>query len=191
MASAERPEPQLFALTMGGPALAARVRAALDAGARVLVRELSLPDTLFPGVILHARMPGAEEEARRLGLGLHLASDMDVAAVRRRFSGELGASTHSVDEARAARDAGADHVFLSPIWPPSSKPGRPTLGIGVVGGVVALGGITPERAEACIAAGAVGVAVMGGIFGRVGEEGEATLTYRTRMGLSPRDPRSR
>lgn len=168
----------VYGITCGGPDLGARVRAALDAGARVVVRELALrEELLIPGVILHARMPGAEEEARRLGLGLHLPGDADVAAVRRRFSGLLGFSAHAPGEG-----LGADYSFLSPIWPPTSKEGRPALGPTVVRGYVALGGLTPERARIAMEHGAVGVASMGGIFGAPGEEAARVSAFYAAAG---------
>lgn len=165
----------VYAITCGGPDLGARIRAVLGAGARVVVRELELREEfLISGVILHARMPGAEEEARRRGLGLHLPGGADVAAVRRRFSGLLGYSAHTPGEG-----AGADYSFLSPIWPPTSKPGRPALGPEVVRGHVALGGLTPERARVAMTHGAVGVASMGGIFGAPGEEAARVAAFRS------------
>lgn len=150
-----------------------RARAALDAGLpALLVREAVLPEDLpdDPRLILHARMVGAEARAEAAGWGLHLPATGDVRAVRARFSGRLGISTHSDAEARAALSAGADYVLISPIFPPTSKPDdrRPCLGLTALAGPgprYALGGITPARAQACITAGAAGVAVLGGIFG--------------------------
>jgi thiamine monophosphate synthase len=165
----------LFGITGGGPHLAERVRRALESGVdRVVVREDVLPDEILDlapewsdRLVLHARMPGADVVAGSLDMGLHLPGGADVAAWRRRFRGPLGYSAHSVEEARAARAAGADHVFLSPIWAPTSKPDdrRPTLGPGVLREVpaVALGGVTVARIAEC--SGAAGVAVLGGLFG--------------------------
>jgi thiamine-phosphate pyrophosphorylase len=91
----------------------------------------------------------------------------------------IGRSCHSVAEVRTAAAEGCDHVLLSPVLPTPSKPGYgPALGIdglraavgdlradGIGTGtrpwVIALGGITPDVADACLAAGADGVAAMG------------------------------
>jgi thiamine-phosphate pyrophosphorylase len=128
-----------------------------------------------PGrVIVHARVPGARTLCERQGWGLHLP-DVDlparIVALRPQVTGLLGASTHSVEAARAALAAGADYAFLSPIWRPGSKPDdtRLTLGPGVFGElrglpVLALGGVTPEREREARAAGAWGGAGMG-VFG--------------------------
>jgi thiamine-phosphate pyrophosphorylase len=82
----------------------------------------------------------------------------------------IGASTHSVAGVRGAFDSGADFVTLAPVYETRGK-ARP-LGIDVLreacaaagGPVFALGGITPERARACLDAGAHGVAVVSAVM---------------------------
>ncbi len=82
----------------------------------------------------------------------------------------LGQSVHSAAEARAAHAAGADYVVLGPIWETASHPGRTPLGLAVIAQaaparVIAIGGITsPERARACSAAGAYGVAAVRAVW---------------------------
>jgi thiamine-phosphate pyrophosphorylase len=73
--------------------------------------------------------------------------------------------------ARAAAE-GCDWVFVSPVFPTPSKPGYgPALGPDglarlVAGGppAYALGGVRPGDVAACRAAGAAGIAVMGGVM---------------------------
>lgn len=106
--------------------------------------------------------------------GVHLPAGADPAAARARLSGRLiGASAHSAAEAAAALRGGADYVTLSPIFASTSKPGYgPALGlnglaacVAAAGGpVVALGGVGAENAAFCLAAGARGIAVMGGVM---------------------------
>ena len=106
--------------------------------------------------------------------GVHVPGGGNPDAVRARLPGALiGASAHSADEAAALLRAGADYVTVSPVFMTASKPGHgPALGLeGLAsiaarspGPVVALGGITPENAAQCVAAGARGVAVMGEIM---------------------------
>ena len=106
--------------------------------------------------------------------GVHLPAGSDPAAARRRLQrGLIGVSAHSENEAGAQLRAGADYVTLSPIFLTDSKPGYgPALGLDALaaaaakapGPIVALGGITPHNAAACLAAGARGVAVMGEIM---------------------------
>jgi len=106
--------------------------------------------------------------------GVHLPAGSDPAAARRRLPrGLIGVSAHSENEAGAQLRAGADYVTLSPIFLTDSKPGYgPALGLDALaaaaakapGPIVALGGVTPDNAAACLAAGARGVAVMGEIM---------------------------
>jgi thiamine-phosphate pyrophosphorylase len=79
----------------------------------------------------------------------------------------LGASCHSLAEAMAAESGGADYLVLGPIFEtPSKLAYGPPLGleelrnvasqIGIP--VLALGGITVERVQPCLEAGACGIA---------------------------------
>ena len=106
--------------------------------------------------------------------GVHLPSGGNPAAARARLPGALiGASAHSADEAAALLRAGADYVTVSPVYVTASKPGYgPALGLKrfarivaqTPGAVVALGGITPQNAADCVAAGARGIAIMGEVM---------------------------
>lgn len=190
----------LWGITAGGPNLAERVRAALDAGIdRVIVREVTLPDGLEPLLVahpdrisLHATMSGAMEAAARFGCGLHLPSTFPVAEGRARWTGFLSCSVHRV-EACAAAAGRTDAVLLAPVWAPTSKPGdtRPTLGPDTLTvaaralvstrdrtRLIALGGITPARARVCFERGADGVAVLGGIFGPGIDPAAGVQSYR-------------
>lgn len=78
----------------------------------------------------------------------------------------LGASCH--DEAEIARARGADWIFLGPVFPTRSKPGRAALGLDRFAALCAttdapvyvIGGATAERLAACLDAGAAGVAAI-------------------------------
>ncbi len=146
-------------ITAGGENLAERVHALLDAGAEVLIREPTLPPGLpLDRVMLHARMPGAAQVAH----ALHLPGGADVAAWRARFRGPIGVSAHSEEEARAALEAGATTVFLSPVF--AARHGRPALGPASLRGLLALGGVRPAHAPVLHAAGAAGAAVLSGVW---------------------------
>jgi thiamine-phosphate pyrophosphorylase len=93
----------------------------------------------------------------------------------RRLAGvPVGRSCHTLADLEAARREGADRVTYSPVFATASKPGYgPALGLaGLAAGcrsvpglpVLALGGIGPGRAGACVDAGAAGVAVMGAVM---------------------------
>ena len=101
----------------------------------------------------------------------------------------LGASVHDTAEAEAALEAGADYLLLAPIFETRSKVRpRPPLGLArlqviaeaVPVPVIALGGIVPERAAACLDAGATGIAVMGAIM-RVSDPAVAVQTFLEAM----------
>lgn len=85
----------------------------------------------------------------------------------------LGVSAHARfagDTAAFADEDGVDYATWSPIFSPSSKADvRPPLGLAALAGhstpVLALGGVDADRAAACVAAGAHGVAVLGAVFG--------------------------
>jgi len=103
--------------------------------------------------------------------GVHLPSAGVPPADARRLLGSgalVGVSCHSVEDVRRARDGGASFATLSPLFDtPSKRAHGPPLGLeplraGAALGLplVALGGITPERAAEARAAGAAGVAAI-------------------------------
>ncbi len=111
--------------------------------------------------------------AREVGAdGVHVGeNDESVAAIRARHGAHLliGYSSHSVDEARNAVDAGADYVAFGAIFPTKTKgPGHPVQGLdrlkalaaSVDVPVVAIGGITRENVHAVVDAGADAVAMI-------------------------------
>lgn len=105
--------------------------------------------------------------------GVHLtAGSMDPSVIRRTFGDDflIGASTHSLEQARAARDAGADFAVFGPVFETASKRvyGEP-LGLEKLEQVastlmefpvLALGGVTLDNAAGCFRAGASGVAAI-------------------------------
>jgi len=107
--------------------------------------------------------------------GLHLGQgDLPVAEARRLFAGPIGLSTHDLEQAQAAERAGADLIGFGPVFVTASKE-RPDPvvgleGLGAVCGsvelpVVAIGGMTPERATEAHRAGAPLVAAIGAVSG--------------------------
>jgi thiamine-phosphate pyrophosphorylase len=86
----------------------------------------------------------------------------------------IGASVHALDEAIAAEAAGADWIVFGPVYDTPSKRafGAPqglqklvAVTNAVRTPVIAIGGITPERVQDVLAAGAAGVAVISAILG--------------------------
>lgn len=81
----------------------------------------------------------------------------------------IGASCHSLDEALAAEQAGADYIFFGPIFATPSKArfGAPqgldrlaTVCSRVKIAVLAIGGVNPDNAVDCLLAGAAGIAAI-------------------------------
>jgi thiamine-phosphate pyrophosphorylase len=105
--------------------------------------------------------------------GVHLgAEDLGVAEARR-VAPELliGATCRSASQVAAAARAGADYAGFGPVFATTSKPGLPPpLGLAAVAAaagtlpLLAIGGIAADSATAVRAAGAHGVAVIGGIW---------------------------
>ena len=109
--------------------------------------------------------------------GVHVGQDdLDPASARKILGGAaiVGISTHSLEQARAAASMSVDYIAVGPVFGTSTK----DTGYGEVGAalvaevadilraadfakpVVAIGGITLERARAVIDAGAASVAVI-------------------------------
>jgi thiamine-phosphate pyrophosphorylase len=108
--------------------------------------------------------------------GVHLRGDsMPPSAVRSVTPPGflIGCSVHSPSEA-AAIGADADYLIAGTVWESGSKPvGHPVLGIDGLAAVVkaarvpvlAIGGVTAERAAEVAAAGAAGIAAIGLFIG--------------------------
>jgi thiamine-phosphate pyrophosphorylase len=108
--------------------------------------------------------------------GVHLGEmslPVETVAEWRRSAGRLefriGVSCHSVEAARGADVAGADYIFFGPIFATPSKAGfGEPQGIerlrevcrAVRIPVLAIGSVTVENANSCLAAGAAGVAAI-------------------------------
>ncbi|UNK19504.1 thiamine phosphate synthase [Paenibacillus sp. N3/727] len=107
--------------------------------------------------------------------GVHIGQDDESAeTVRERIGNRiLGVSAHTVEEARRAILHGADYLGVGPIYPTVSKDDakaaqgtailREMRGAGIELPIVGIGGITAERAEEVIRAGADGVAVISAV----------------------------
>jgi thiamine-phosphate pyrophosphorylase len=147
-------------------------------------------------VTIHDDIAAAAEAG---AAGVHLPSRGSVPDARRLLGSDalIGQSAHNADEIARAAGAGADYVTLSPIFATISKPGYgPALGRAVLGQtwplpVLALGGIDASNAAECMAAGAAGVAVMGGAMRALDPRAfMADLLARLGANLAPSDANS-
>ena len=105
--------------------------------------------------------------------GVHLRSkDVSPEDVRKIWRESKGAeepviavSCHTAAEVTAAEAAGVDFVVFSPVFEKRSSPAAQIAGLELLRSVcrckipvLALGGVTPENADLCVAAGASGIA---------------------------------
>ena len=161
------------------PRLEAAVRAGVDL---VQIREKDLPtreliDIVRPAVQMtrgsSPRLVVNDRFDVALGLGaagVHLGNhSLPAPIVREVVPPEflVGVSCHSLEEAQAAAAATANYILLGPIFETSSKlQYGPPLGLAklrevaaqVSVPILALGGVTVDRARACLEAGAAGIA---------------------------------
>lgn len=191
----------------GGRPLTDVVEECLAAGLRaVQLREKDLPEPEFTTLALSMR-----EVTRRVGARLFINGMLDpalavgadglqrghdapaVSLLKARAPGLLiGASVHSVEEARAAERDQADFVVFGPVYDtPSKRPYGPAQGVDALRKVVqavtipvfAIGGITAERVAEVRFAGAPGVAVISAILGAE-RPGEATKAFLNVLGTA-------
>ena len=114
--------------------------------------------------------------------GAHVGQDdLDIADARwragRALAGEvpppiIGKSTHSIEQAVAAAESGADYIGFGPLFPTPTKAGRPAIGLADIARVhelvsipiFCIGGIKLENLDAVLAAGARRVVIVSGIL---------------------------
>lgn len=96
----------------------------------------------------------------------------------------VGLSVHGPGEARSRYDEVLDYLFVGAVFATTSHPGQAPVGTEMlqeIRGVttlplVGIGGIRPSRVSEVLAAGAVGVAVLGGVW-NAEDPGAATRHY--------------
>lgn len=107
--------------------------------------------------------------------GCHIGQDGGPIAAARSAAGPgkwVGRSTHSLEQARAAQAEGADYLGFGPIFPTSTKPGRPAIGPDAIAAMsreitvpaYCIGGITPENLPGLIARGARRVVIVSALL---------------------------
>jgi thiamine biosynthesis protein ThiS len=127
----------------------------------------SVVDRVGTGRVL---VNGSVIVAKELGTGLHLPeSSIETAEARCELGAatRIGRSVHS----SALDPAHLDYLIAGHVFATARKSGLPPIGLNGFGQIArattlpvyAIGGITPENARSCIAAGAHGIAVMSAI----------------------------
>ena len=182
----------LYAVTdrawLGGRTLAEQVSDAIDGGVTIVqLREKSMPrDELVAEAreiraLCHSRgipfiINDDAELARLVGAdGVHVGlDDLDIAAAREIIGdkGIIGASAHSVEEARAAERAGADYLGVGAVFGSSTKTNARPLALETLRAitaavsipVVAIGGVTRANLPRLADSGIAGAALVSAIF---------------------------
>jgi thiamine-phosphate pyrophosphorylase len=138
-----------------------------DLPARQLVEVVRAAVLLGPKILVNTRIDVAIAAGAD---GAHLPAGSIAPNVWRKITPPgflIGVSCHALDEVQRAEAEGADYVVFGPVFAPLSKPsdlaprgldGLARAASGVKIPLLALGGITWENAEACMKAGAAGVA---------------------------------
>jgi thiamine-phosphate diphosphorylase len=172
------------AIAAAGAAVALHARDRGDPGARLAastLRMLALARPPEAAVFVSGRPDiAAASGAHGVQLG---AGDLTPADARRvLLHGWIGRSVHRVEEARAAVEEGADFLVVGSIFETPSHTGRAAMGIGLLREaatlgrpVIAIGGITAERAPELKAAGAYGVAAIRALW-QADDPAAATLS---------------
>jgi thiamine-phosphate pyrophosphorylase len=185
------PEPPLLLITDRKQArrpLTQVVSGALTSGCRwISVREKDLPLdqqidialTLLPMVHRHKAwltLHGDAAVAKACGAdGVHLPAGSNPRDARRLLGHDrlIGVSIHTVAEAEAIDPRDVDYALAGPAFETPSKPGYGPeigkIGLGEIARaskvpILAIGGLNPARAAEVIAAGPVGIAVMGSVM---------------------------
>lgn len=166
------------------PELTDFIQRALTAGVDLLqIRERDLPArdilSISEAAVQKAQRTGARvlvndraDVAKSAQAGVHLTTrSLTADTVRRVFGLEMiiGSSTHSLEEARAAENSGADFVVFGPVYETVSKREYgPPVGVEALRAasrcvgipVLALGGITLANFHEALEAGAAGIAAI-------------------------------
>jgi thiamine-phosphate pyrophosphorylase len=133
--------------------------------------------------------------------GVHLGQDDLSAADARSLVGSdrwVGVSTHTLDQARQALDTAVDYIAVGPVFETVTKDtGYDPVGLGLVREVaalagprgvpvVAIGGITLDRAVETIEAGAASICVIGDLL--TDDPGVRVAAFLRRLGPQLESP---
>lgn len=138
------------------------------------------------------------ELAAELGAdAVHVGQDAGPLAAIRQLVGPgmlIGRSTHSLGQALAAREEGADYIGFGPLFPTGTKPGRPAIGLQDIAAVQAqsgampvfcIGGINADTLPQVLEAGAQRVVIVSWLLRQADVAAAARKVIRT---LSPDTP---
>lgn len=200
---------------LAGEGFTAQLKKIVDGGVNgVILREKDLDETEYErlareaqricsaaGVPLYLHSYAGAAERLKIGrLHLPLAKLLQMEAEEKKRFQEIGASVHSLREAVQAEAAGAAYVTAGHVFWTDCKKGLAPRGLSFLEEicstvripVYAIGGITPETAWDCLAAGAAGVCLMSSLMqaedpGSILEEIAKYRSFRRQSCGLPRD----
>ncbi|MDP2674056.1 MAG: thiamine phosphate synthase [Dehalococcoidia bacterium] len=187
----------------GAEGLVAAVKAAVSGGANaVQLREKDLPAADLATLARRLRavtrgqalllVNGPLDVALAAGAdGVHLPEGEPM-PLRPREGFLVGRSVHSAEAARRALAEGADYIVAGPVYETRSHAGVEPAGLALIEEiasavrvpVLAIGGITTERVEEVVRAGASGVAVISAVLAQPAEGGAAAKALRRALGVA-------
>lgn len=121
---------------------------------------------------LRVFLNGTLTQAERLNFpGVHLKEELLCKALSNPKNIEIATSTHSLESVEQSQMLGAAFCVFGPVYVPKSKNAKP-VGIGALQDVIAktnidvlaLGGITSEKVQPCLRAGAKGIACISSVM---------------------------
>jgi thiamine-phosphate pyrophosphorylase len=202
----------------GGRSLRLVVEAALQGGARAFqLREKDLPPRELYPLALEMRQLTQTYGARLLindrvdvalavnADGVHLTTTSLPASIARRVLGPehlIGVSTHTLAEAQAAAEEGADFLVFGPVFfTPSKAPYGQPVGLDALRAaratvnlpILAIGGIKKANIDQVLGAGADGIAVISAIISAddpTAASQELLVTLRSRRAKAGAQPSS-
>lgn len=184
--------PRFLDAVLGGVDIVQLREKGLEAG-----EELALLEVFAAACRRHGRLLAVNDRADvALAAGadvLHLGQDDLPVPVARRILGPgplIGRSSHSPAQAdAAAAEPGVDYFCAGPLWATPTKPGRPSTGPGLAAHVAqakpprpwfAIGGISLDRLDEVLAAGATRVVVVRAIT-EADDPAAATRAFTKRL----------
>ncbi len=191
-----RPWEEVLAATLAGGAAAVQVREKEEPDGALLARARRAAEACHAAGALCIVNDRPDVAVLAAADGVHVGTDDLPARAARRIVGAgriVGTSTHSLEQALAAAEAGADTIGCGPMFQSTTKPQALLPGpalcrevterVGVP--VMAIGGITAENAAEVLAAGATWLAVSAAVCAAADPEAATRRLVETIDSLSP------
>jgi thiamine-phosphate pyrophosphorylase len=192
-----RPWKDVLAAVLAGGAAAVQVREKEEPDGALLTRARTAAEACHEAGALCIVNDRPDLAVLAAADGVHVGTDDLPVGAARRIVGAgriVGTSTHSLEQALAAAEAGADYIGCGPMFQSTTKPQEVIPGpalcrevtehVGLP--VMAIGGITAENAGEVLAAGATWLAVSAAVCAAEDPEAETRQLVETITAHKPR-----